>query len=105
MPDPVPYRCGVWRGHSDAVEVPVIEKPQRRQPKPRTRERAAVTAEAMRRTARRSATTTAATDSTRPVKSAVAAFIGEAGVGADHGMAARRSGTGDPRCAARSGAA
>ena len=30
MPDPVPYRCGVWRGHSDAVEVPAIETPQRR---------------------------------------------------------------------------
>ena len=28
MPDPVPYRCGTWRGHGDAVEVPEIERPQ-----------------------------------------------------------------------------
>jgi hypothetical protein len=30
MPDPVPYRCGIWTGHSDAVEVPTIEKPRAR---------------------------------------------------------------------------
>lgn len=29
MPDPVPYRCGTWTGYSDAVTPPVIEKPQR----------------------------------------------------------------------------
>jgi hypothetical protein len=28
MPDPVPRRCGIWRGHSDEVEVPVIEQPK-----------------------------------------------------------------------------
>ena len=29
MPDPVPFRCGIWRGDSDAVDVPLIERPQR----------------------------------------------------------------------------
>lgn len=29
MPDPVPTRSGIWRGDSDAITPPVIEKPKR----------------------------------------------------------------------------
>jgi hypothetical protein len=35
MPDPVPFRSGIWRGDRDAITPPAIEKPSARHPSPR----------------------------------------------------------------------
>ena len=56
MHDPLPRRFGTWTGHSDAVEVPVIEKPQRSCSAERHQGRAGATVEGMPRIARGSAT-------------------------------------------------
>ena len=81
MPDPVPYRCRTLSGHSAAVEVPVIEKARRSASSaPGTSlgsgggyaaHRARIGDGALR------------DGFYRPLKSAVAAFVGEAGGGAD----------------------
>ena len=83
MHDPLPQRFGTWPGHSDTVAVPVIEKPQRSS----SAERALGTSRgygggyAAHRA--RIGDHEGGDNFYRPVKSAVAAFIGEAGTGAD----------------------
>src|SRR4051794_4420621 len=84
MHDPLPQRFGTWSGHSDAVEVPIVEKPQRKA-------RAVVGTSGTSRGdgggyaayRARIGNHEGGDNFHRPVKSAVAAFIGEAGTGAD----------------------
>ncbi|HEX2152021.1 MAG TPA: hypothetical protein VHG31_08500, partial [Stellaceae bacterium] len=82
MPDPVPYRSGTWSGDRDAITPPVIERPQRGPSAASGASRGDGGGDyAVYR--RQIGDGFLRNGFYRPLKGAIGAFIGEAGVGAD----------------------
>ena len=81
MNDPLPYRYGTWRGHSDAVTPPVIEKSQRGAHSPSGTNRGDDRGYAAHRS--RLGDGEGRSGFYGPLKAATGAFIGEAGADAD----------------------
>ena len=78
MPDPVPYRCGIWRGYSDAV-TPRSSRSRSAGPQQRRQGRASGQGGGYAAHRARIGDGDGSGGFHEPLKTAVAAFIGEAG--------------------------